>query len=279
MDYFNTPFAGAKKSLEENALNIDDSIQKILNVLLKKWKFLLVFGIIGAIIAYAYTNQFTTLTYTSSVEFLAYVDDSKSELQDSSSQGQNTEQQRVSQTSKMNYAMKMLDTYIEVFQTTAFNEKVSVYLSENYGDDCSASSIRGSTSIEAVEETSMFKVKVTTTDPDLSYHIAQSLTVCIPESMANTNKGLVVASVEDPPLKAYSAESMNYPKKCLVGALAGIVLAAAFVIVKDMFDIRIRTANELSSKYEIPILGSVPYFDDTTAKTAKPAKTKKGGNK
>jgi capsular polysaccharide biosynthesis protein len=64
--------------LEENALNIDDSIQKILNVLLKKGNFLLVFGIIGAIIAYAYTNQFTTLTYTSSVEFLAYVDDSKS---------------------------------------------------------------------------------------------------------------------------------------------------------------------------------------------------------
>ena len=172
----------------------------------------------------------------------------------------------------MNYAMKMLNTYIEVFRTTAFNETVSAYLLENYGDKSSAGAIRGSTSIESIEETPMFKVKVTTTDPELSYHIAQSLSVCIPESMSNTNKGLVLASVEDPPLKAGSAESMDYPKKCIIGALAGMILAAAFVIIKDMFDIRIKSGDELSKKYDIPVLGTVPFFDDAASKSKKGGK-------
>lgn len=258
-------------------MNIDESIQKIISILLKKWKLLVLFALIGAMAAYAYTYKFTTLTYTSTVEFLAYVDDTNQELQDSTSSSSSTtkstnEQQRISQTSKMNYAMKMLDTYIEVFSTTAFNETVSEYLKQNYGIDYSAGAIKASTTIEAVEDTSMFKVKVTTTNADYSYYIAQSLTECVPQSMANTNKGLVLASVEDPPLKAGSAESMNYPKKCLIGALAGIILAAAFVIVKDLFDIRIKSADELGEKYAIPVLGSVPYFDDGNGKSKKGGK-------
>lgn len=267
--------------MEETALNIDENVQKIINLLLRRWKLLLVFAVVGAIIAYGYTNQFTTLTYTSSIEFLAYVDDTNQELQEngSTSQTQSADQQRVSQTSKMNYAMKMLDTYIEVFRTTAFNTTVSEYLRDNFGKDVPAGSIKGSTSIEAVEGTSMFKVRVTTTDPENSYKIAQALTVCIPDAMANTNKGLVAASVEDPPLKASSAESMNYPKKCLIGAVAGIALAAVFVILKDMFDIRIKGSEDLGAKYEIPVLGAVPYFDDNVTKSKKSKKSKKKGGK
>ncbi len=259
-------------------MNIDESIQKIIAILLKKWKLLVIFGLIGTIIAYAYTNRFTTLTYTSTVEFLAYVDDTNQELQDSSSAAQSSngsstnEQQRISQTSKMNYAMKMLATYIEVFSTTAFNETVSEHLLKNYGIEYSAGAIKASTVIEAIEDTSMFRMKVTTTNADYSYYIAQSLVECVPESMANTNKGLVLASVEDPPLKAGSAESMNYPKKCLIGALAGIILAAAFVIIKDLFDIRIKGADDLAEKYAIPVLGSVPYFDDGSNKSKKGGK-------
>ena len=268
--------------MEEKALNIDENVQKIINLLLRRWKLLVLFALIGSIVAYAYTNQFTTLTYTSTVEFLAYVDDSSQELQDStgssSTMQETNAQQRVSETSKMNYAMKMLSTYIEVFRTVAFNETVSEYLHDNYGENYSASAIRSATAFEAVEGTPLFKAKITTTDPELSYNIAQSLVECIPQSMSVTNKGLVLASVEDPPLKAGSAESMNYPKKCAVGAVAGIVLAAAFVIVKDLFDIRIKGSEELARKYEIPVLGSVPYFDDEYGRSKKKKKKKKKAN-
>ena len=76
-------------------MNIDANVQKILTLLLKKWKTLIIFALIGTFIAYFFTANFTTLTYASSVEFLAYAVDEDQEFSDSSSS-----QQQISNTNK-----------------------------------------------------------------------------------------------------------------------------------------------------------------------------------
>lgn len=248
-------------------LNIDANVQKVLSALLKRWKLLLIFAIIGAILAAVFTARFTTLTYTSSIEFLAYAIDSNQELQDSTAAAQ-----QASETSKMNYAMKMLDTYIEVFQTNQFNQSVADELNRVYGTDYSAGTIKNSILIEKVENTAMFYFTITTSDADLSYHIAQSLEVCVPQTMEETNSGLVKASVEDPPIRATAAESMNYPQKCLIGALAGIFLSGLYAVLRDFLDVRIKGRDDLAERYNIPVLGSVPEFELTNTKQKKGAK-------
>lgn len=258
-------------------LNIDANVQKVFSALLKKWKLLIIFAIIGACAAFAFTAKFTTLTYTSSIEFLAYAVDSEQELTDSSSTSTDTETeststQRISQTSKMNYAMKMLDTYIEVFGTNNFNQMVADTLNKTYGTNYSAGAIKNSIKISKVANTAMFSFTITTTDADLSYHIAQTLETCVPQSMEQTNQGLVQASVEDAPLRASAAESMQYPKKCMIGAIAGILLAALYAVLRDFLDVRIKGSEDLSEKYDIPVLGSVPEFEITNTK-------KRGGKK
>lgn len=257
-------------------LNIDENVQKVFTALLKKWKLIIAFALIGAFAAFLFTAKFTTLTYTSTIEFLAYAVDSDEELSDSTStseSGTSTSVQRTSQTSKMNYAMKMLDTYIEVFSTNNFNQMVADELNKTYGTDYSAGTIKGSISIQKVENTAMFYFTVTTTDADLSYHIAQTLETCVPQAMDQTNQGLVQVSVEDAPMKAGAAESMQYPKKCIIGAIAGILLAALYAVLREFLDVRIKGAEDLSGKYDIPVLGSVPEFEISNKKK------KSGGNK
>lgn len=248
-------------------LNIDANVQKVLSALLKRWKLLLIFAVIGAILAAVFTARFTTLTYTSSIEFLAYAIDSNQELQDSTASAQ-----QASETSKMNYAMKMLDTYIEVFKTNQFNQAVADQLNKVYNTDYTAGTIKNAIMIEKVENTAMFLFTITTSDADLSYHIAQSLEVCVPDAMKNTNSGLVQASVEDPPLKATSAESMNYPQKCVIGALAGIFVAGLYAVLRDFLDVRIKGRDDLAERYNIPVLGSVPEFELSNVKQKKGAK-------
>lgn len=257
-------------------LNIDENVQKVFTALLKKWKLIIAFALIGAFAAFLFTAKFTTLTYTSTIEFLAYAVDSEEELRDSTStseSGTSTSVQRTSQTSKMNYAMKMLDTYIEVFSTNNFNQMVADELNKTYGTDYSAGTVKGSISIQKVENTAMFYFTVTTTDADLSYHIAQTLETCVPQAMDQTNQGLVQVSVEDTPMKAGAAESMQYPKKCIIGAIAGILLAALYAVLREFLDVRIKGAEDLSGKYDIPVLGSVPEFEISSKKK------KAGGNK
>lgn len=54
----------------DKSMNIDENVQKVIKLLLRKWKLLILFMLIGALLAGVYTAKFTTLTYTSSVEFL-----------------------------------------------------------------------------------------------------------------------------------------------------------------------------------------------------------------
>ena len=247
-------------------MNLDANIQKVLMLLLKKWKLIAVFALIGVMLAYFYTANFTTLTYSSTVEFLAYAQDSQQELTDST-----TVAQAASNTSKMNYAVKMLDTYVELFKTNEFNQTVADELNEKYNATYSASMVKDSIFIETIEDTAMFKITVTTNNADKSFQIAKQLETSIPEKMQSTNNGLVNASIEDSAIKATASESLGYPKKCLIGFVAGAVLAAAFIILRDLLDVRIKSAEELTERYGIPVLGTIPEFD---IKATQPASAK-----
>lgn len=244
-------------------MNIDTNVRKILVALLRRWRLIVVFAIIGGLLGYVYTANFTQLTYTSTVEFLAYAVDSQQELNDSStsSSAANGDSMRISYTSKMNYAMKMLDTYIEIMNTNEFANRVTDDLNKRINANYDAGTIKDAITVEPVENTAMFKVTVVTHDADLSYEIAHQLETTVPENMEETNSGLVHASVEDKAVKASSAGSLGYPKKIAIGVVAGIVLCAVYIILRNLLDIRIKTEEELVEKYNIPVLGSIPNFE------------------
>ncbi len=241
-------------------MKLDANIQKFIAVVLKKWWIVAICALVGFALAYFYTANFTTLTYSSSVEFLAYAQDSQQELSDSTTVAQAT-----SNTSKMNYAIKMLNTYIELFKTNEFNQSVADAINENYNTSYTAGTIKSATTITPIEGTAMFRIVVTTTNADLSYQIAHQLETSIPEKMKSTNNGIIYASVEDIALKATVSESLGYPKKCAIGVLAGAILAVAYIILRDLLDIRIKSSDELSARYDIPILGTIPEFEIKSA--------------
>lgn len=238
-------------------MNIDPNIQKFIALLLRKWRLLTAFALIGMTVALIYTANFTTETFSSSVTFLAYAEDTRQEFSDS----QSTNQQITSNTSKMNYALKMMGTYIELFKTYEFNQGVASELNKKNHTSYTASQIKNSISFKTMEDTAVFRVTVTTDNPDLSYQIARQLEESIPEKCKNTNNGLVSASVEDSALKATTAHSYGYGKKGLIGFAAGLLLAAAYVILRDLLDIRIKGAADLAEHYDIPVLGAIPEFD------------------
>lgn len=245
-------------------MNLDENVQKTVKLLLSKWKILVVLALIGSLCAYVYTAKFVAPTYTSSVEFLATATDISEEMGTSDS-NKTDDSIRIDETSKMNYAMKMISTYLEIFQTNEFCNDVASDLNQKYNTSLSSDDIKKSIQAEAVEDTAMFKMIVTTTNPELSFQIAHQLEESIPNQMKESNNGLVKASVEDKAVKATTATSRNYPKNCLIGLAAGLVLACLYIILRDLFDIRVKSSSDLSERYEIPVLGSIPDFDIKTS--------------
>ena len=239
-------------------MNIDANVQKILFALMRRWKLLAIFLIIGVLLGYVYTAHFTTLTYSSNVLYLAQAVDSRDEMGENSNDNNTA---RISNTSKMNYVQHMMQTYIQIMSTNQFYETVADDLNKQYGSGYTAGTIRGAMTIEAVEDTAMFKVTVTTDESLKSYNIAHQLETTIPRYMKEKNDGLVKATVEDKAVKSGASESLGYPKKCALGGVIGLLLAGAYVVLRTLFDVRVRSGDELTDKYNIPVLGSIPSFD------------------
>lgn len=239
-------------------MNLDTNIQKMLFALLRKWKLIIVFALIGAIGGYAYTANFTQLTYSSTVQFLAYATDGNDEI--ASTAGSN-ESVRTSNTSKMNYAIRMIDTYIAIMNTNQFYEDLAKDLSNAHNANYHADDINGTLTIVPVEDTAMFKITVTTQSADMSYNIAKQLESTVPKMMNKKNQGLVKATVEDKATYAKSAGSLGYGKKCAIGAAASTLLLMVYIILRTLLDVRIKSTEELTEKYNIPVLGSIPNFE------------------
>ena len=164
-------------------MNIDENVRKILVSLLRKWKVIVAFALVGALLGFFYTANFTKLTYTSTVEFLAYAVDTKSEIKGSYT---NPDDTRTSNTSKMNYTTMMLNTYIEIMNTNEFASTVAQELNNRINSSYTGTNIKNAMTVEAVEGTAMFLITVTTESNDLSYEIAHQLETEVPNMMKRT---------------------------------------------------------------------------------------------
>ena len=255
-------------------MNIDENVQKLLMAILRKWKVIVLFAVIGALVGYFYTANFTQLQYTSTVEFLAYATDAQYEIGDSTVKTASSDQMRISNTSKMNYAMNMLNTYIEIMNTNEFTSKVAQDLNDRKNSSYTGGDVKNAISVKAIENTAMFKITVTTASADLSYEIAHQLETSVPEMMGETNSGLVNVSVEDRPVKASAAGRLGYTKKCSIAAAVGAVIAVAYIVLRNLLDVRVHSSEELVEKYNLPVLGSIPSFEVKSGSQSRATVTK-----
>ncbi len=245
-------------------MNTEIDLQKMLKLVLKKWKLVAIFCIIGALIVYVYSANFASQTYSSSVKFFVYAVESQQELSDST-QSRNA----ASNTSKMNYAMQMMETYTEMFNTNEFSKKVAKELNDNYSTNYSYKDIKGALSITTKEDTAIMIMSVTTNDSGTAYQIAHQLEKTVPEVMETKNNGLLNASVEDAAIEASSPNGMGVVQKTLIGFVAGAVIAVAYIILRDLLDVRIKSSEGLTDRYNIPVLGTIPEFEISNKKPKK----------
>ena len=51
--------------------------------------------------------------------------------------------------------------------------------------------------------------------------------------------------------------------------MAGIFVAGLYAVLRDFLDVRIKGRDDLNERYNIPVLGSIPEFEQTERKTKK----------
>lgn len=148
----------------------------------------------------------------------------------------------------------LMDTYSVILTSRTTLEEIKAETGLSY----TVEELRDMIETETVGETAIFKVSVTTSNPELSAHVTNSILQILPGKIMSVVEGSSVQIV-DYATTGEAVMSSNPIKSAIIGALIGLVLSSGIIIVASLLDTKIRGEEFLLETYkDIPILTSVP---------------------
>ena len=254
---------GVQRSMEgqenERLKPAQIDLQKMADILLPKAWLIVLVAVLRGLAAFLYTHFMITPLYTANVTL--YVRSTQTRLDGSDSVNYN----------ELVIAQHITDTYITVLQRDAILEKVA---EESPVEGDNAAEIRSMMDVSAVEDTSIINVRITSASLKRAEQMANLIAEHAPGPMAEYIEGSSVRILNYAKVPA-APFSPNVRQNVTVGFLTGLLLCAAGVWMHAVFDVRIKSEEDLSMLSDIPILGAVPSLNGPGAERGK----WKGGKK
>lgn len=213
----------------------------------------LVFLIIGVV----YSTCFVTPKYSSSTTLVLASANSNSSSDDTSITA-----------TDLTVNSKLIATYSELVKSKNVLREVKYNLGINIDEEV----LRKNITVTSVKDTDLIKITVTNENKYYATKIANEIAEVFMEkikSIYNIENVQVVdkAETSDEP------SNVNLLKDVAIFSIAGLAIAVFYVLIENMLDTTVKSTEEIESIYKIPVLASIPMYEDETQKT------KKGGRK
>ncbi len=172
----------------------------------------------------------------------------------------------------------LVDTYIVILDSRTCLNDVIDYADLEYTPEQLSKMITAS----SVNETEIFKVVVSTSDPAESEKIANAIAYILPNKISYIVEG-TSAKVVDYAIEAAAPSSPSRSKNTILGFLVGFILSVGMIVLLEIFDNTIRSEETVSQLTSLPILAAVPdmaapskggYYYDGYVKKKKKGKDK-----
>ena len=227
-------------------MNEDFKISDILGILLPKWPFMIVCAIVVAIIACMYSTFCITPLYRAcgTLYVTGDVNDSTEYTHKDTS------------LSDLMLSQELAKTYGQILSSNTFFKTVA----EENGRGYDYTYIQSLTSISNIEETGILYITVTHPNPQIAYELTNTILELAPDELAR----VVVsgsANIIDAADMPEEPVSPNIPKNTVLGGLAGFILAAVIIFLRDLFDNTIKSPDEIEKAFGIPVLGMIPHIE------------------
>lgn len=162
-------------------------------------------------------------------------------------------------------SINMMDTYIDFLkEPTIYRQLSNIMKAKLPQKTYKWNTLREMASIEMRNDRSLFiDITFKASDPDEAVMLANSFAALTPEYFSDT---FAYATV-DVTSEAETAVQ-TYPRTATFTLLAGIVgavLGFGAVLLIDSMDQAISGEEGYTSRFDIPLLGSVPYFESSTS--------------
>lgn len=217
-------------------------IRRLLEALLNRIWLVVMTSVVGAVVTLAVTALFVTPQYQSSAMF--YVNNSSLSVGDAS---------LTISSGDLVTSRNLVNSYIVILNTRESLEDVIDYA----GVDRSYAEVKKMLSAQAVDETEIFRVTVTCDDPNEAEKIANAIAYILPKRISSIIEG-TSAKVVSSAVVAATPSSPSYTKNVAIGFLLGFAMSAGAVVLMELFDITIRTEEDIVQSCKHPVLAAVP---------------------
>lgn len=255
-------------------MNNNYTIKDLISLFLSRIWLIIIITICGGAAAFCVSKFVLPLKYSSHISMY---------VQSYTTFSENPDQNY----NNINNSKQLINTYIEVLKDDAVMNAVGKKLLREFDESTLAqsftfsnnsitpSSLRSCISITSVSDTSALTVTATTETPEVSASVCNNLAAVadyyIQEAVAvGSIRTIDTAKVYNSPV------APNTPKNTALGMAAGLMFILMIILVIDFFDNTVKSAEDLSSKYEKAILGEIQEINIPNKNAKKKKKKGKG---
>ena len=211
----------------------------------------LIFMLIGVI----YTIGFVTPKYTSSTTLLLATSENS------------TDKSSTITTTDVTLNSKLVSTYSALVQSKSVLRQVI----SNLGIKISEDELKNNITVTQEKDTEIIKISVSNTNANTAEKVANEVAKVFTEKIQEIYKINNVQIVDTAEIET-EPSNINHPKDVMIFTFIGIVVAAGYVLIMNMLDTTVKTAEEVEKELKIPVLATIPLYSFEPAKN-------KGGKK
>lgn len=232
--------------MDEKVINKNEEIEidlsRLFGAVLNKSWLVMVVAIICAMVAFLGTFFFITPLYQSSAMF--YVNNNALSVGSASLS---------LSSSDISASRGLVKTYIVILDTRETLLDVIDYA----GVDRTYSQVKSMIEAESVDNTEVFRVVVTSSDPQEAEKIANAIAYILPKRISSIVEG-TSAKVVDAAVVPTRPSSPSYSRNTMIGFAVGFLLTVMIIVMRELFDISIRAEEDIAQICKHPVLATVP---------------------
>lgn len=231
-------------------------IKRMVEIVLERIVSIVVITIIFGLISFSLSEFFITPKYESSITMFV-------------NNRRNTAEEILETktlASDITASQQLVPTYIEMIKSNNVLQEVADVVEKKTGERFSVKKIKNMLTAEAVSNTEIIRVSIKTTDTAMAREIANTIADVAPGKIQKFIERSDVRIIDRAKLST-TPVSPNVRNNTILGALLGFVLSISFILLRELFDVRVKSVDDLVARFNYPVLGTIPEiyvsYDDS----------------
>ena len=225
------------------------NLVKLFEIILRLWWVILIFAVVGSLVAFSISSFLMTPMYTSTSK--VYVSGS----QKAANAGVNINDINVSQ--------RLVGTYTEILSGNSFLEQIAEICNKQLDEDeeeLTAAYIKGNLEMLAANGTEILQIKYSDISPERAQNVLDAMLTNAQEEINRVIDGCRFSVVDYADLPE-DTSSPNVQQNTFIGLFLGTILGVAVIYLRELFDTRIKGEDDIKTRYGVAVLGIIPNLD------------------